>query len=156
MYLKSFQLYFQDIFEDLSQVKAEKTLGPRVLYTSVSTPFSVFEFLFYHSVPVFPCSDQMNSNCTWFFAHDPNCMTQSTHKHLTFESLWALIEGRVCVTSNTGNWVTTFRKEVESGSRKHPCFILSLGNKAIDLPHPFILSVIPSLIHSFSKFKFRS
>lgn len=56
MYLKSFQLYFdRDIFEDLSQVKAEKTFGPRVLYTSVFTPFSVFEFLFHYSVPVSLC-----------------------------------------------------------------------------------------------------
>lgn len=41
------------------------------------------------------------------------------------------------MTSNTGNWVTTFRKEAGSGSRKHlevPLLILSLSNKAPDLP----------------------
>lgn len=52
-------------FENLSQVKAEKSLDPRVLSTSIFTPFSVFQFLFHYSVSVSPV-DQMDSKHTSF------------------------------------------------------------------------------------------
>jgi hypothetical protein len=56
MYLKTVSyILIGTYFENLSQVKAGKILGTRVLYTSVFTP-SVFEFLFHYSAPVSPCA----------------------------------------------------------------------------------------------------
>lgn len=91
--MKSFQLCFDwDIFfENLSHVKAEKTSDPRVSYASVFTPFSVFEFLFHYSIPVSPCVlIKWILHHTLFFVHDPNRMTQSSGKHIPFESLSAI------------------------------------------------------------------
>lgn len=73
----------QNVFEELSaifwlghflktfQVKAEKTLGPRVLYTSIFTPYSAFEFLFHYSVPVSPRSNGFYTTFGSLFVHDP-------------------------------------------------------------------------------------
>lgn len=78
-------------FENLSQVKAEKTSDPRVSHTSVLTPFSVFEFPFHYSIPVSPCVlIKWILHHTLFFVRDPNCITLSSGKHLPFESFSAI------------------------------------------------------------------
>lgn len=78
-------------FENLSHVKAEKTSDPSVSYAPVFTPFSVFEFPFHYSIPVSPCVlIKWILHRTLFFVHDPNFMTQSSGKHIPFESLSAI------------------------------------------------------------------
>lgn len=117
----------------------------------------------------------MDSNHTSFFVHDPNCMTQSSGQHLTFKSLSAIDGGWkwLLLTEASGSPHSGRKWGLVPGStwKQAHLLILSLDNKAIDLPpglecqndwltdatRDFLSSrESPALIHSSPKFKFRS